>query len=92
MAEERQVDERPFRVGARFPDFATFVRALKNYQKEKNVIFSVRYSRTVAAACKKGLKAISEDLKYSYVYVKYECKHARKYESQNSRKRPSQRY
>jgi hypothetical protein len=35
MAEDRQVDERPFRVGARFPDFATFVRALKNYQKGK---------------------------------------------------------
>jgi hypothetical protein len=67
MAEERQVDERPFRVGARFPDFATFERALKNYQKEKNVIFSLRHSITVAAASKKGLKAIPEGLKYSYV-------------------------
>jgi hypothetical protein len=51
----------------RFPDFATIERTLTNYQKEKNVIFSMRHSRTVAAACKIGLKAIPESLKYVFI-------------------------
>lgn len=79
MADE---SERPFCVGAFFPDFETFQAALKSYQDQKKVLFSIRHSRTVAAALKNGLKAIPACLKYSY--AKYECKHAGSYASNSS--------